>query len=161
MKLFISTLIKTGIPFGLFMGLYFSFIYGWERGLIAGVFGGLMFGLILAGFVSYKSLKFTKNRPLSPDEELIKEGPANHFLNGEAVGGWIYLTDKRLFFKSHNTNIQNHELIIPLKDLGIGEKSNTYGLIPNQLRLTLLDDNKEKFVVNNAKEWVNVLKKLT
>lgn len=159
MNSFFRTFWKTGVPFGFCMGILFFFIYGW-LGVIGGLFSGILFGSLLAGFVVYQEKKFTKNRPLKPDENLLKEGGANHFLNGEAVGGWIYLTDKRFYYKSHNSNIQNHEMSIPFKEIDYVEKANTFGIIPNQLRLTLRDGQVEKFVVNGAKDWVKSLKNL-
>lgn len=154
MRTFLKTFLQTGLPFGFFMGLFFSLYYSWERGFASGLSAGVMFGLIMALFVKYQSRKFTSSRPLLPGEKLIKEGVANHFFNREAVGGWIYLTDSRFFFKSHKTNLQNHEFIVPNSDIAGVEKANTFGIIPNQLRLKLKSGEIEKFVVNNAKSWV-------
>lgn len=160
MSQFVSTFWKTGLPFGLLMGVFFVFGYGWLLGAVSGVVSGILFGAVFAGFVSYQSSRFAKNRPLMPEENLIKEGGANHFLNGEAVGGWIYLTNSQLFFKSHGANLQNHELTIPLTEIDFVEKANTFGIIPNQFRLTLRDGQVEKFVVNGAEDWVKIVKTL-
>ena len=160
MSSFFSLFLKAGLPFGLMMTIFFSLIYGWQNGLISGLASGFLFGLILAVFAVYQSSKFTKNRPLLPNEKLIKEGPANHFLNAEGIGGWVYLTDRRFYFKSHKGNIQNHELTIPLQEIVDAEKTNTFGIIPNRLSLNLRNGKTEKFLVKGAKEWVNVLKTL-
>lgn len=157
---FFKTLFKAGVPFGFFMGIFFSIIIEWKFGIIGGVVSGFLFGFLMAVFVEFQSRKFTKNRPLLPDEQLLKEGAANHFFNGEAVGGWIYLTNKRFYFKSHKANIQNHELPIPLEEIVNAEKSNTLGIIPNKLILTLQNGNTEKFVVNGSKAWAETVKTL-
>jgi hypothetical protein len=160
MNPFIKTILQTGVPFGFLMGIFFSFINGWQTGTIGGIVSGIIFGLAASVFVAYQEKKFTKDRPLMPEETLLKEGRANHFFNGEGVGGWIYLTNTRLYFKSHNSNIQNHDLSIPLLEIDYAEKANTFGFIPNQLRLTLRDGQVEKFVVSEAKDWVGSIKKL-
>lgn len=160
MNSFFSHFLKTGLPFGVIMGVVFSLIYDWVTGTIAGILCGISFGIAIAVFVGLQEKKFTKDRPLKPDEELIKEGGANHFLNGEAVGGWIYLTSSRLFFKSHGSNIQNHELSVPIYEIDYAEKANTFGIIPNQLKLTLRDGQVLKFVVSGANEWVSSIRNL-
>lgn len=160
MSSFLNTFWKAGLPFGVFIGIFYGIKYGLQFGFLGGLASGIMFGVAIASFVAYQSSKFTKDRPLLADETLIKEGGANHFLNGEAVGGWIYLTDKRLYFVSHSTNIQNHEMSILPSEIVKAEKANTFGIIPNQLRLTLQNGQVEKFVVNGASEWVSVIKNL-
>lgn len=160
MNLFLSRFLKAGIPFAVVMGVVFSLIYDWVTGTIGGVLSGILFGIAIAVFVGLQEKKFTKDRPLRPDEELIKEGGANHFLNGEAVGGWIYLTSSRLFFKSHGSNIQNHELTVPVYEIDYVEKVNTFGIIPNQIKLTLRDGQVLKFVVSGANDWVSSIKNL-
>jgi hypothetical protein len=127
---------------------------------LSGFASGILFGLAIAIFVSYQAKKFTQNRPLFPDEALIKEGGANHFLNGEAVGGWIYLSDSRFFFKSHSSNIQNHEFIISISEIIEVESSKTLGIFSNGLKLTLKNQKVEKFVVNDSKSWVKTIKEL-
>lgn len=156
----IGYVIKAGLPFGLLMSVFFWFVYDWRTALLGGLGSGLLFGISMAGFLFFQSLKFTKNRPLLPDEKLIKEGPANHFFNGESVGGWVYLTDRRFYFKSHGVNAQNHELPIALETIGSVEKTNHLGLIPNGLNLALQNGATEKFVVHGSKEWVKVISSL-
>lgn len=160
MDLFLSTFWKAALPFGLLVGIFFAFIYGWQIGVMGGIGTGILFGILAAAFVFYRAKQFTANRPLLPDEQLIKEGGANHFFNGEAVGGWIYLTNSRFFFKSHTSNIQNHELTVPLYEIDFAERANTFGLIPNQLRVTTRDGQVLKFVVSGANEWANSIKNL-
>lgn len=157
---FLKTFFKAGMLFGLSMGIFFSIVYGWSGGLNSGITGGLIFGFLLASFVEFQSRKFKKSRPLLPGETLLKEGGANHFLNGEAVGGWIYLTNRRFYFKSHKSNIQNHELPIPIEEISKVEKAKTYGIFTNNLLVTRQNGKAEKFVVDGAKDWMEILNKL-
>jgi GRAM domain len=160
MSSFFKVFCQTSLAFGLAMSLVFSLMNGWKLGIPMGLASGILFGIAITVFVSYQAKKFTKNRPLFPDENLVKEGGANHFLNGEAVGGWIYLSDSRFFFKSHNSNIQNHEFIISLSEIAEVENSKTFGIISNGLKLTLNNQSVEKFVVNDSKNWTRIIKGL-
>lgn len=78
---------------------------------------------------------------------------ANHFKGAEGVGGWLYLTKDELIFKSHNINIQNHKLAMPLNQIASVKTSFSLGFIPNGLQV-VTNDGVEKFVVFNRKEWV-------
>jgi len=72
---------------------------------------------------------------------------ANHFKGIEGVGGKLFVTDKRIVFKSHSINIQNHELIIEYPDIQGVEFFNTLGVFPNGLKIIMVSGKQEKFVV--------------
>ncbi len=118
-----------------------------------GSISGVLFGVMMGAFVSYQKKKFEMERPSFAGEDLVKEGGANHFRNIEAVGGWIYLTDKRLLFRSHSINVQRHELSIPLQKISEAKPCMTFGIIPNGLQIRTIDGDREKFVVEDRKEW--------
>ncbi len=150
---FFKIMLLTGIPFGLVMGLFWSFLYGSTSGIVMGSIAGVLFGAMMSVFSRYQKKKFEMERPSFAGEDLVKEGGANHFRNIEAVGGWIYLTDKRLFFRSHSINVQRHELSIPLEKISEAKPCRTLGIIPNGLEIMTTDGDKEKFVVDDRKEW--------
>lgn len=154
---FFKVFIKAGFSFGFLMTLAFTLQSGFISGVKYGICSGVLFGLLIGLFITYQSRKFTQNRPLLSDEKLIKEGGANHFLNGEAVGGWIYLTNSRFYYKSHKSNVQNHEFVIPISEIAEIEKANTFAVIPNQLRVTLKNGQVEKFVVTGVKDWLKTI----
>lgn len=54
---------------------------------------------------------------LAPNETLIREGAANLQRGLEAVGGRLFLTNRRLVFSSHALNIQTGRTEIPLADI--------------------------------------------
>src|SRR5947199_4936916 len=117
MRRFAKTTILAGIPFGLAMGVFYVLRVGWSRGLLLASGSGLLFGITMAAFSTYQRRRFTVERPAFTDEQVLHEGPANHFLNRAGVGGWIYLTTRRLLFRSHAINLQPHELSIELSDI--------------------------------------------
>jgi|GEM_PF-2484673 len=89
----------------------------------------------------------------STNSDIIYSGAANHFLNGEGVGGGLYLTNGKILFRSHKLNIQNHELALNLADIAEVRFYNTLGLIPNGLEVITANGRVEKFVVYKRKIW--------
>jgi hypothetical protein len=150
---FLKVMLLTGIPFGLFMGIFWSFLYGSKSAVVMGPIAGILFGVSMGVFVNYQKKKFETERPSFPGEDLVKEGGANHFRNIEAVGGWIYLTDQRLLFRSHSMNVQRHELTIPLGEISEAKPCMTFGIIPNGLEIKMIDGKTEKFVVEDRNDW--------
>ncbi|MBT3864408.1 hypothetical protein HOE67_00865 [Candidatus Peregrinibacteria bacterium] len=92
---------------------------------------------------------------LKKGESIIKKGLANHFKGVEGVGGKLFLTTQRIFFKSHSLNIQKHEQSIPYSKIKSVGKRNTLFVIPNGMYIELLNGNKEKFVVFGRNKWIS------
>lgn len=126
-------------------------------GLFAGALSGLLFGWLMGRFANSKRL--TKDTKIDTDagETILFDTGANHFKSAEAVGGKLYLTDKRLVFRSHKFNVQNHELSINLSDIDKVERYKTLGLVNNGLSVTTFNHKTEKFVVQQNDEWLNQL----
>jgi hypothetical protein len=126
-------------------------------GLISGGVAGFLFGLIIGWFKSSKFIDTTTKIETQPDENILFLTPANHYKGAEGVGGRLYLTNKRLVFKSHKLNIQNHELSINLTNIDKIERYKNVGFINNGLSVTLTNSKVEKFVVEQAEEWFKKL----
>ncbi len=94
------------------------------------------------------------------NEFVIKQGAANHFVGIESVGGQLYLTNERLFYKSHNINFNNHELNIPLKNIKKTIYCRTFFVVPNGLKIHLKNGKIEQFVLWKKKQWKNEIDKL-
>ena len=95
---------------------------------------------------------------LADGESILHEGPANHWKNGEAVGGKLTLTTDRLIFESHRVNIQRHTesfLIRAIADLEVG--TNLF-IIKNGLEVIFQDGARERFVVKNPNDWIKRIK---
>jgi len=147
---FFNKYILSGLLFGILFGLV-------TKSAISGIIGGILFGLIISVFVKKQIKNFEKIKDeISKENTIIFDGAANHFMGKEAVGGWLYLTDKLLIFISHNNNIQNHEMIIPLAIIQKVEKYLTLGVVPNGLKIISVDE-EDKFVVNDRKKWIQLL----
>lgn len=162
---------KAAFYFGAVMAVFFIILNLWTAddldssiwksiigGLIAGIVSGLVFGLLIGLFKSSKFVEKTTQIETQPDENIFFQTPANHFKGMEGVGGKLYLTNKRLVFKSHKGNFQNHELSIPLADIQSADRYKNLGLINNGLKITSNGNQVDKFVVEKAGEWVEKLR---
>jgi hypothetical protein len=156
----IKNAILAGIAFSILFGFVLAFQYNAHFAFIASPISGLAFGIITYFFVTSKTVKLQTQIENLDGQAIIHSGGANHFKNSEAVGGTLYLLSNRLHFKSHSFNIQNHEYIIELQQIKAVNFHNTLGLIPNGLSIITLNEQKEKFVVNNRKFWKAEIEKL-
>ena len=161
MKSFIKTALINGTAFGVPMGVLAGVVMAVARGLSFGVpFGlamaaasGAAFGLATAGFMAIQRRRFSRARAEFIGEQLVHDGPANHFLNGEGVGGWLFLTKKRLLFRSHQFNVHRHELSVPLKEIAEVQPVRTARIFPNGLRLVMRSGEGLRFVVREHGRW--------
>jgi hypothetical protein len=154
------------------MGVLFVHQFGLSYGIAGGVLAGLLFGSAMGIFVEMMRKKMQikdsrfmgsflelqkekmKIKDLSFEgEDIVFQGPANHFLKFEGRGGWLLLTNRRLIFRSHGVNIQNQPLEIPIAAVRSAVASRTLGIIPNGLQVELLDGHHERFVVNQRNTW--------
>lgn len=155
----IKNSIFAGLLFGLLFGLSQAISYDINRALIVGPISGLLFGIAIYSFVNSKTVKKQTEIGDVDDKLIIRSGGANHFINGEAVGGKLYLLSDKLQFQSHDFNLQNHGLIIDIGQIKEVSFCNTFGVVPNGLKITTLDGGKEKFVVDGRKRWKEEIEK--
>jgi len=125
-------------------------------GIIAGLISGFLFGWVMGLFSKSKFVKETTKVDTDPDENIVFQTPANHFKGVEGVGGKLYLTNKRLIFKSHKLNIQNHQLLISLEDINNADRYKTLG-VNNGLSIITKQNMTEKFVVEQVDKWIEKL----
>ena len=129
--------------------------------LVGGVVGGLISGWLAGSFA--KAKYFVKGAELVPDkdETIELETIANHFKGIEAVGGKLYLTNKRLIFKSHKLNFQTHELLVNLDDVVKVNRYKVMGIVNTGLAVTTMMNKTEKFVMQEPEIWVSQLANTT
>jgi hypothetical protein len=126
-------------------------------GLLAGAISGLLFGWLM-GLMAKAIIKGIQLVP-ELNETILFETGANHFKGIEAVGGKLYLTNKRLVFKSHKYNIQKHTLSINRDEIDSVARYKVIGISDNGLLVKTKNGLKEKFVVVQAEEWLHQLEK--
>lgn len=156
------TLATAAVIFAVPMTLYFGATSGrWLLAVALGAGGGVAFGAFMALFAGRAARgdrKLFGDVPANPPgEEVLREGPANHFRGIESVGGKLFLTPKRLRFVSHRLNIQVHDTSWPLEEIVGVEATRTLFVIPNGLRVTLQSGERERFVVYERRAWVEAI----
>lgn len=94
---------------------------------------------------------------LGEGERVVHGGPANMFRGFESVGGRLWLTDRRLVFRSHAVNAQAGESAWPREAIARAEPCRTLKIVPNGVRVHLRDGKVVQFVVQGRAEWVQAL----
>lgn len=120
------------------------------------IIGGLVGGVVFAAIMQYTANKLYKKTIVATaeNETIIKEGGANHVRGKEGVGGKLVLTDRRLIFKSHKFNIQNHEIDFDLTRVAKLQASKTFRILENVLNLDLNNNDRHKFIVDEPTHWI-------
>ncbi len=146
------------------------------------IFGGLsmdkttfiLIGSYAVGFLfSWLDMRFTHSRfvmestglVLRNGEVILHSGSVSRWHRFEPVGGRLFLTNQRLYFKSHPINLFNHEWELPLCDLGKFYTCTTFLVMPGGLvifdkRRKRRRDSLSKFIVEDNKEWLKYLNKV-
>lgn len=146
-----------GVPFGIVMGLFFSVIVGIQAAFLLGLVSAVCFGGAMATFLETQRDRMESKDGLFEGETVIYQGPANHFLNKESRGGWLTLTESRLCFRSHGSNMQNQPVNIEIKTISGVQPKLTLGIIPNGLRVNLKTGQSEYFIVFNRSNWIKLI----
>ena len=73
------------------------------------------------------------------------------------MGGKLYLTSKRLVFKSHKLNLQNHQFSVGIAEIQSADRSKTFGVVDNGILVRTTDGKTERFVVQQPAEWAACL----
>lgn len=133
---------------------------GWRAGVPSAFLASVIFLLFMPLMQRINMRAATKQMlkmPIEGEEDAILCGGANHFKNGEAVGGKMILFHDELVFKSHRFNLQPHQLHISLEDIIDVSPYQVLGIAPNGLKITRATGEPEKFVVGNRAEWIDVI----
>ncbi len=156
-----------GVIFGTIMAISLITINSIEAAhinmkiIVSGIIGASIGGLVFGVFMKYVFKRGNKIQiEILENENILKEGLANHIVNHESVGGKLFLTTKRFIFKSHKINIQKHIFELDLNKINDCHKYKTMRIIPNGLKIITNNNVIEKFVVNKPNEWIAQIKEI-
>jgi hypothetical protein len=164
-KLPVHYVILSGFAFGVVMGALVGVMSGsWYYGFHGGFLSGFAFGWGIKRFfgvaTSTTHLELDRrDAGLEQGEDLVHLGPANHLKGVESVGGKLFLTSRRLRFRSHKINIQTHDESYPLEDILSVEPARTLGILPNGFAVLLRDGRRERFVVFSRGRWIEAVRR--
>lgn len=129
--------------------------------IIQGVFFGVFFGIGFPYLIEKVGGKLGEKLKVIPEVEVNEhieiKGPANLFRGIEAVGGMLFLTNRKLIFKSHKINIQKGQTDLDYADMKEVTKRKTAKLIDNGIRILTQDGTAHDFVVNDRNVWFEKL----
>lgn len=155
--------IGTGLLYTLVLWTFDSFseekLYSINSLIFQGLFFGIFFGIGFPYLGEKFAGKFSKKmgmkiKPeLALNEEIEIEGPANLFRGIEGVGGKIFLTNKKMIFKSHHINVQKGQTDIEYSTIKELVKRKTAKLIDNRIRIIMNNGKEYDFVVNERDLW--------
>jgi hypothetical protein len=96
-------------------------------------FLGLGVATLVVGpaFVVMRAFKTPPDAPLEPGEVVVRTLMANHFLHGEARGGTLRVTNRRLVFRPHRYNVQLTPWALPLSEVRALSSEGTNLLLVN------------------------------
>jgi hypothetical protein len=129
--------------------------YGFHGGFLSGfAFGWAIKRFLKVSMTTPRLEMDGREAGFEDDETVVHYGPANHFKGIESVGGKLFLTNKRLRFRSHKLNVQTHDESYPVEAIASVEPARTLGIVPNGVLVHLRDGRQERFVVGGRSEWV-------
>lgn len=153
-----------GIPLTVLRGISFmtkgtaSMLMVISTGLLVGLLSGILFTFLIALFVKWQTIGFKKKREeMAKEYDIVYDDGANHFVGKEGVGGWLFLTMDHLFFQSHNFNVQNHELMIPLHAIKSVSVCKLLFIFDTGLIIERNNHKMEKFSVANPAKWAEII----
>jgi hypothetical protein len=138
------------------------------RAIVPYALGGVAFGGAMGGVILLATRKARSDStamlagagPLEPGERFLEDGPTNR-QQKVAIGGWLYLTDRRLLFRPHGMNLGlGSPLDLPLGEVAeVGPYAAAW-ILPTGLRVGRKDGTHERFVVwYSAREaWLTALR---
>jgi len=162
---------KAGLVFGISMAIFYiaydlvagnagknnkQLLIAIGSGVTSGTIAGFLFGWIKSRLSGSGLAGKTKRVDIADDEEIVFQSSASHYKGMEAVAGKLFLTNKRLIFKSDKINIRKYELHLPLDTIRDIRRYKPYGIINKGLAVQTTGQT-EKFATERAAEWVERL----
>lgn len=153
-KNFFLEWILFSILFGVGFGIY---IRNLRIVIIPSFFAGGAFAFVCTSISIIMLFRMEKlKKKFFQDDRFLFSDLANHILKGESVGGWLFLSERELCFKSHKCNWGVHELKISFSDIRTVGKGKIFRSICVQLK----NGTTEYFIVNNRKKVILIMNEL-
>lgn len=126
------------------------------EGIIFAIIYGILFYLLTEALIPALT-KSIKPRLLE-NEKVENDEPVNLLKGFEKIGGKLFLTNKRLIFKSHKLNIHRKQISFEFTQISevIERKSKAFD---NGIRITTVDNKNHDFVVQDSDQWLKKLNK--
>ena len=166
-------ILKTSIQSGIFFSVSYSAFWfisndsSVNRFIINIISAFVGWTVLCSLFLLWTNYKYSKIEKDFANQgiNIIYSVMANHVLNGEAIGGNLFLAEDRIIFRSHGVSIQKSNFEILLSDIVSIEKYKVSGMFGNGLKI-LQNSKTDNFVIGtptgaDRKELLKVLKEKT
>lgn len=110
MRSFVRTFLITSIPASVFWTFYFGVVY--PSGIWYGSAAGVVTGIVAAAVARYCENRVLESPPILTNEVLLRKERANYL----GFVGWLYLTDRRVFFEGYPADEKSPEISTLLDD---------------------------------------------
>ena len=87
---------------------------------------------------------------LDKDEHILKQATANYLMGDVMVGGYLFLTDQKLYFDAHNMLQVPMKVSIPIFRIAGVKKGEQL----NQINLLIKDGEQESFQMLERESWI-------
>ena len=178
---FLKTALRTGFTFGLLMAAILGPVFSglvayamWTRDVetevilssatlggayfvLVGLLTGVPFGLLMAAFpstVEELGRSPIRSVPLDEGESLVREESAGRIVGKERVGGRLFLTNRRLLFRSLDEQAEECSWLLAHI---VTVRQRNLGLLPDGLQVILADGRVEWFSVADWQGWIEAL----
>ena len=129
------------------------------KGIILGILAGYLIFKFADVFLNWKIIDEAPPLPLPDDETLLKVIAANRRLYFPNAG-WLYLTNKKLYFRINKKlyfphkwkKFEKKEITIPLEDV-IDVKLFSMGIFQIGIKIKKGTGKNENFRIENEEEW--------
>jgi hypothetical protein len=157
---FLRPFVWSGAPFGVVLGGIEFLLLGTSPAgaLGTGALYGAMFGGAMASLNASRWIRDWVRRNTAPSLEDRETILLDGFANRHGHGGFLYLTDRRLYFTAHPLNVGSGEWSVARSEIDAAVPERTLGgLIPNGLRLTLTSGEEELLTTWERERWSDAL----
>jgi hypothetical protein len=172
----LKTALRLGVSFGLPMGLLFFFMSGRVAvGLVSGVGAGVLYGVPMTLFfwllqtIALRPFKDEQNH-FEPGEQILHSGPANRWTAKPRRFGKLYLTPRRLRFRSVMVVVRlskrlNEERLpeelkdvtMPLPEIAQARVERMWGIFGSILVVTLRSGEVQRYKIEEQAAWRRAL----
>jgi hypothetical protein len=157
---FLRPFVWSGAPFGVVLGSIEFLVVGTSPSgaALTGALYGAMFGGAMASLNASRWIRDWVRRNTSPSLEERETILLDGFANRDGHGGFLYLTDRRLYFTAHPLNVGSGEWSVARSEIDAAVPERTLGgLIPNGLRLKLASGEEALLTTWEREEWCAAL----
>ncbi len=100
------------------------------------------------------------NIALEPEENIIRETEANHYIDGKLMIGRLFLTNRRLIFKAHLHNFHQYDIILDITSIASVSYRNNIGIFSHGIWVHEKNEAIHHFAVWSRRRWKEAIESI-